>query len=63
MFDFVYAYKCTILIANIFNYLLLKIMKIIYFENTRRDKSNNISYTNICMYTLVEKYSQSRSNE
>jgi hypothetical protein len=61
-FDFVYVYQCTILIANIFNYLL-KIIKIVYFKNTRRDKSNNISYANICMYILVEKYGQSWSNE
>jgi hypothetical protein len=41
------------LIINIFNYPFLKIKKIIYFENTRRDKSN-ISYAtrNIYMYTV-----------
>jgi hypothetical protein len=43
------------LIINIFNSLILKILKIIYFENTRRDKSNKISYANIFMYILVEK--------
>ena len=50
LFDFVYAYQCTTVIANIFNYLLLKIIKIVYFENTRRDKSNKISYANIYKY-------------
>jgi hypothetical protein len=61
MFDHVYFYQCTSLIVNIFSYLL--VLKIIYFENTRRDISNNISYANIYMYILVEKYGQSRSNE
>jgi hypothetical protein len=54
MFDFNYVYQCITLIANIFNYLLLKIIQVVYFENTRRNKSN-ISYVNICMYMLVEK--------
>jgi hypothetical protein len=48
------------IVSPIFNYLLLKIIKIINFENTRRDKSN-ISYDNIYLYTLVEKYGQNRS--
>jgi hypothetical protein len=30
--------QCTTLNINIFNYLLLKIMKIVYFESTHRDK-------------------------
>jgi tRNA U34 5-methylaminomethyl-2-thiouridine-forming methyltransferase MnmC len=34
----------------------------VYFENTCRDKSNNIPYINIYMYILVEKYDQSMSN-
>jgi hypothetical protein len=63
MFDFIYVYQCTTLIANIFNYLLLKIIEIVYFEDTGRDKSNKISYANICMYILIEKYGQSRSNK
>jgi hypothetical protein len=62
MFDHVYVYKCVTLIVNIFSYLLLEIIKIVYFENTRRDKSNNISYADICMYITVEKYDQSMSN-
>jgi hypothetical protein len=33
---------------------LFKIITIIYFENTHRDKSNNISYFNICIYKLVQ---------
>jgi hypothetical protein len=64
MFDFIYVYQYTTLTANIFNYLLLQIIKIVYFENTIRDKSNNISYVNICIYyILVEKYGQSKSNK
>jgi hypothetical protein len=55
LFDHWHVCQCTTLIVNIFNYLLLKIIKMIYFESTRRDKSNNISYANICMYILVEK--------
>jgi VanZ family protein len=50
------------LIINIFNYLLLKIIKIVYFKSTRRDKLNNISLL-IFTCTLVEKYGQSRSYE
>jgi hypothetical protein len=47
-------------IVNIFSYLLLKIatIKIVYFKNTRRDKSNNIY-----RYILIEKYDQSKSND
>jgi hypothetical protein len=33
----------------------------LYFESTRRDKSNNIPYANICIYILVEKYGQMNS--
>jgi hypothetical protein len=54
LFDYVYVYQCTTLIVNILSYSLLKIIKIVYLKNTSRDKSN-ISYANICMYTLVEK--------
>jgi hypothetical protein len=43
--------------------LILKIIKIIYFKNTHRDNLNNISYINICMYILVEKYGQNRTYE
>jgi hypothetical protein len=49
-------------IIYIFNYLLLKIIKNLYFENTRRDKSK-ISFVNIYMYILVKIYDQSRSYE
>jgi hypothetical protein len=35
----------------------------VYFESTRRDKSNNISFINIYMYILIGKYGQSRSHE
>jgi hypothetical protein len=44
----------TTLIVNISNYLLLKIIKMLYFKSTRWDISNNISYANIYMYILVE---------
>jgi hypothetical protein len=37
------------------------LLKIVYFENTYRDKSNNISFDNIYMYILVEKYGQNKS--
>jgi diadenosine tetraphosphate (Ap4A) HIT family hydrolase len=35
-------------------------MKILYFKNIRRDKLNNILYTNIYFYILVENYDQNR---
>jgi len=35
-------------------------MKIWYFENTHRDKSNDILYEIIYLYMLVEKYGQSK---
>jgi hypothetical protein len=38
-------------------------MKILYFKNSRRDKLNNILYTNIYFYILVENYDQSRLYE
>jgi hypothetical protein len=46
----------TFILANL-------ILKIIYFKNTYRDKSNNISFVNICMYILIEKYGQNRAYE
>jgi len=39
-------------------YILEKIMKILYFENTHRDKSNDILYDIIYLCILVEKYGQ-----
>ena len=39
---------------------LEKIMKIGYFENTHRDKSNDILYDIIYLCILVEKYGQSK---
>jgi hypothetical protein len=43
-------------------------MKILYFENTRRDKLNSILFAiffhnNIYFYILVENYDQSRLYE
>jgi len=35
-------------------------MKIRYFENTHRDKSNDIIYDIIYLCILVEKYDQSK---
>ena len=35
-------------------------MKIWYFENTHRDKSNDILYDTIYLCILVEKYGQSK---
>jgi len=35
-------------------------MKIWYFENTRRDESNDILYDIIYLCILVEKYGQSK---
>jgi len=35
-------------------------MKIWYFENTHRDKSNDILYDIIYFYILIEKYGQSK---
>jgi hypothetical protein len=57
MFDRLYYCQYTILIINNFNYLLLKIIKIVYFKSNRQDKLN-ISFINIYMYILVEKYGQ-----
>jgi hypothetical protein len=54
MFDRLYYCQYTILIINNFNYLLLKIIKIVYFKSNRQDKLN-ISFINIYMYILVEK--------
>ena len=42
------------------NNILEKIMKIWYFENTHRDKSNDILYDIIYLCILVEKYGQSK---
>jgi hypothetical protein len=47
---------------NIFGYVLLKIMKVLYFESIHRNKSN-ILYINIYLYILVIKYDQSRLYE
>jgi len=38
-------------------------MKIKYFENIHWDKSNNILYNIIYLYTLVEKYDQIMSGQ
>jgi hypothetical protein len=54
LFDHHHVCQCTTLIVNIFNYLLLKIIKAVYFESIRRDKSN-ISFDNIYMYISVKK--------
>jgi len=51
-----YACQCIILSLNISNNMLEKIMKIWYFENTHRDKSNDVLYDIIYLYILVEKY-------
>jgi hypothetical protein len=51
--------QCTTLTINIFSYILLKIIKSWYLENTYWNKSN-ILYTNSCLCILVQKYSQSR---
>jgi len=40
--------------------MLEKIIKIWYFENTHRDKSNDILYDIIYLCILVEKYGQSK---
>jgi len=37
-----------------------KIIKILYFENIRWDKSNYILQGNISIYILVKKYGQSK---
>jgi hypothetical protein len=56
IFEHIHICQYITLIINIFNCLFLTIMKMIYFKNTPRDKSNNISYVDIYMYILVEKY-------
>jgi hypothetical protein len=38
MFDHLYSCQYTILIINIFNYILLTMIKIVDFENTHRGK-------------------------
>ena len=45
------------------NNILEKILKIWYFENTHRDKSNDILYDNIYLCILVEKYGQSKLDQ
>ena len=55
-----YACQCIILILNILNNILEKIMKIWYFENTHRDKSNDILYEIIYLCILIEKNGQSK---
>jgi len=55
-----YVCQCIILNLNILNNILYKIMKIWYFENTHRDKSNDILYDIIYLCLLVEKYGQSK---
>jgi hypothetical protein len=55
--------RYTTLTINIFSYVLLKNMKIWYFESIHRDKSNDISYDNIYLYIVVIKYSKSRLYE
>jgi len=54
-----YECQCIILSLNILNNILVKIMKIWYFENTHRDESNDILYDIIYLCILVEKYGQS----
>jgi hypothetical protein len=51
------------LITNIFISLLLKIIKIEYFENTHQNKSNKILYAYIYIYILLKNYSQGMINE
>ena len=38
-------------------------MKILYFENTHRDKSNDILYDIIYLCILVEKYGQNKISQ
>ena len=45
------------------NIVLEKIMKIWYFENTHRDKSNDILYDIIYLYILVEKCDSSKLSQ
>jgi hypothetical protein len=52
-----------ILIINIFNYLLVKIIKIRYLENTHQNKSNKIIYIYIYIYILLKKYGQNMISE
>jgi hypothetical protein len=49
--------------THIFNYLLVKFIKIEYFENTHQSKSNKILYANIYIYKLLKKYGQSKMSE
>jgi hypothetical protein len=49
------------LITNIFNSLLVEIIKIGYFENTHQNKSNKILFAYI--YILLKKYGQSMISE
>ena len=55
-----YVCQCIILSINIFNNILEKIMKYWNFENTHRDKPNDILYDIIYLCILIEKYSQSK---
>jgi hypothetical protein len=51
------------LIINIFNSLLVNIIKIGYFENTHQNKSNKILYAYIYIYIFLKNYGQSMINE
>jgi hypothetical protein len=45
------------------NYIIVKNIRIWYFENTHRDESNNILYANIYFYLSVKNYSQNNMCE
>jgi hypothetical protein len=50
---------------NIFNHIIVKIIKRWYLENTYQDEFNNILYTNlnVYFYLLVEKYDQMKIHQ
>jgi hypothetical protein len=48
-----HVYQYTILITNIFNSLLVKILKTWYFKNAHQNKSNKTLYAYIYIYILL----------
>jgi hypothetical protein len=54
MFNHFYIWQYTILIINIFSYILLKIIKIVYFINIHKKKKKQyLIYRVNCMNSIL----------
>jgi hypothetical protein len=53
-----YTFQSITLTIDIFDYIIVKIIKIKYFKNIHQDDSNNTLYTNIHFYSLIENDGQ-----